>query len=39
MFYEIFLSPRVKRCAIVAFKHGINELSDKFPNDLKDLGN
>ena len=37
MFYQIFLSPQVKRCAIITYEHGICEL----PNDLglRILGN
>ena len=35
MFDQIFLSPHVKRCAIITYKHGIYELSDDFPNDLR----
>ena len=31
MFYQIFLSPQVKQCAIITYKHGIYEL----PNDLR----
>ena len=31
MFYQIFLSPQVKRCAIITYKHAIYEL----PNDLE----
>ena len=31
MFYQIFLSPQVKRLAIITYKHGIYEL----PNDLR----
>ena len=27
MFYQIFLSPQVKRCAIITYKHGMYELS------------
>ena len=26
MFYQIFLSPQVKQCAIITFKHVINDL-------------
>ena len=37
MFYQIFLSAQVKQCVIITYKHGINELSHKLPNDL-DLG-
>ena len=38
MFKQIFLSPQVKGCAILIYKHGIYEL----PHDLrllKTLGN
>ena len=31
MFYQILLSPQVKHCAIITYKHGIYEL----PNDLR----
>ena len=31
MFYQIFLSPQVKRYASITYKHGIYEL----PNDLR----
>ena len=31
IFYKIFLSPQVKRCAIITCEHGIYEL----PNDLR----
>ena len=41
MFYQIFLSPQVKRWAIITYKHGIYELPHKLPNDLRlrKLGN
>ena len=41
MLYQIFLSPQVKRCAIINYKHGIYELPHEFPNDLglRILGN
>ena len=41
MFYQTFLSPQVKRCAIITYKHGIYELPHKLPNDLRlrKLGN
>ena len=42
MFYQIFLSPQVKRCAIITYKHGIYELPHELQNDLrlrKILGN
>ena len=37
MFYQIFLSPQMKRIVIISDKHGIYEL----PNDLRlrKLGN
>ena len=31
---QIFLSPEVKRGAIISNKHGMCELSDEFSNDL-----
>ena len=33
MVYQIFLSPQVKRWAIITYKHGIDELPSKFPID------
>ena len=35
MFYKIFLSPQVKQCAIITYKHGIFELPQELPNDLR----
>ena len=35
MFYQIFFSPKVKRCAIITHKHGIYELHHELPNDLR----
>ena len=35
MFYQISLSPQVKRCANVTYKHGIYELHQELPNDLR----
>ena len=35
MFYQIFLSPQVKRCAIITYKHGIYKLPHELPNDLR----
>ena len=34
MFYQIFLSPQVKRCAIITYEHGTYELPHELPNDL-----
>ena len=34
MFYQIFLFPQVKQCAIITYKHGIYDLPQEFPNDL-----
>ena len=34
MFYQIFLSPQVKRIVIISNKHGIYELPHELPNDL-----
>ena len=41
MFYQIFLSPQVKRWTITTYKHGIYDLPDELPNDLgpRILGN
>ena len=41
MFYQIFLSPQVKRRAIITYKHGIYKLPHELPNDLrlKKIGN
>ena len=41
MFYQIFLSPQVKRWANITSKHGIYELPHELPNDLRlrKLGN
>ena len=35
MFYQIFISPQVKRWAIVTYKYGIYELSHELPNDFR----
>ena len=35
MFYQIFLSPQAKRCAINTYKYGVYKLSHKFSNDLR----
>ena len=35
MFYQIFLSPQAKRCAIITYKHDIDEMSHELPNDLE----
>ena len=35
MFYQIFLSPQVKRCSIITDKHGIYEFLHELTNDLK----
>ena len=34
MFYQIFLSPQVKRWAIITYKHGIYEFAHELANDL-----
>ena len=41
MFYQLFLSPQVKRCAIIAYKNGVYELPHELRNHLrlKILGN
>ena len=35
MFYQIFVSPQLKRWAIITYKHGIYELPHELPNNLK----
>ena len=35
MFYQIFLSPQLKRCTVITYKHGIYELPHELPNDLR----
>ena len=40
-FYQIFLSPQMKRWTVITYKHGIYELPNELPNDLRlrKLGN
>ena len=38
MFYKIFLSSQVKRCAIITYKHGIHEFPHELPNNLRLIG-
>ena len=35
MFYQIFLSPQMKRCAAITYKYSIRELLHELPNDLR----
>ena len=35
MFYDTFLSPQVKQCGIITYKHGIYELPQELPNNLR----
>ena len=35
MFYQIFLSTQMKRCAIITYEHGIYDLPQELPNDLR----
>ena len=35
MFHQIFLSPQVKRCAIITYKHGIYELPHELTKVLR----
>ena len=35
MFWQIFISPQVKRSAIISYKHGIYELPQKLSNNLR----
>ena len=35
MFYQIFLSPQVKRCAIITYKRGIHRQIENSANSRK----
>ena len=35
MFYQILLSPQVKQCAIITYKHDLYELPHELPNNLR----
>ena len=35
MFYQILISLQVKQMPIITYKHGIYELPQEFPNDLR----
>ena len=35
MFYQVFLSEKVKQSAIISNKHGIYELPNELMNDLR----
>ena len=35
MFFQIFISPQVKRCAIITYTDGITELAHKCANNLR----
>ena len=35
LFYQIFFSPQVQRSVIISNKHGIYELPDELPKDLR----
>ena len=35
IFYQIFLSPQVKRSAIISNKQGVYELPQELPNELR----
>ena len=35
MFKQIFLSPKVKRCAIITYNHVIYQLPNELQNDLQ----
>ena len=37
MFYRIFLSPQVKRCAIITYKHAIYKMRHELLNDLRQV--
>ena len=35
MFYQVFSSPQLKRCAIVTYNNGIHHFPHELPNDLR----
>ena len=35
MFYQIFLSQKVKKCEIITYKEDIFELSHELPNNIR----
>ena len=35
IFYQVFLSLQIKRCAIITYRHAIYELPHELPNDLR----
>ena len=35
MFFQTSLSPQVKRCMIITYKHGTYELPHELPNDFR----
>ena len=35
MFHQVFLSPQVKKCAIITYRHAIYELPHELPNNLR----
>ena len=35
MFYQIFLSPQVKRWTIITYKHGIYKFPHELPNNFR----
>ena len=35
MFYQLFFSPQVKRCAIITYKYSIYELLHELPTDVR----
>ena len=35
MFFQIFPSPQVKRCAIITYEHGIHVFARDVPKDLR----
>ena len=37
IFYQTFLSPQVKPCTIITYKHGISELPCELLNDLSNI--
>ena len=35
MFYQTFLSPQMKQCTIITYKHGIYKFPHELPNNFR----
>ena len=35
MFYQVLVSPQMKWCPVITYKHGLYEVSHELPKDLR----